>query len=155
MNKLIKYRLCPNNEQRILFVKTFGCCRKVYNLMLESKLQNYKITGKFITVTPAMYKKEYPWLREVDSLALCNKQLDLERAFNNCFNKSHKKRTGFPKFKSAKHDRKSYTTNNSNGTIAITGNYIKLPKLGKVKAVIHRVPELNWVIKSATISQNV
>lgn len=122
--------------------------------MLESKLQNYKITGKFITVTPAMYKKEYPWLREVDSLALCNKQLDLERAFNNCFNKSHKKRTGFPKFKSAKHDRKSYTTNNSNGTIAIIGKYIKLPKLGKVKAVIHREPEPNWRIKSATISQD-
>lgn len=150
MNKSIKYRLCPNKEQQILFIKTFGCCRKVYNLMLESKLQNYKITGKFITVTPAMYKKEYPWLRGVDSLALCNKQLDLERAFNNYFNKSHKKRTGFPKFKSAKHDRKAYTTNN----IAIVNNYIKLPKLGKVKAVIHREPESSWKIKSATISQD-
>ena len=101
-----------------------------------------------------MYKKDYPFLKEVDSLALANVELNLQGAFRNCFSKSRKKQNGFPKFKSAKHSRKAYTTNNQNGTIAIIDNAIKLPKIGKVKAVIHRKPDTDWVIKSATISQD-
>ena len=69
-NKAIKYRVYPTTEQSIMFAKTFGCCRKVYNLMLSDKIEEYKLTGKFPTVTPAKYKDEYPYLREVDSLAL-------------------------------------------------------------------------------------
>ena len=137
-----------------MFAKTFGCCRKVYNLMLSDKVESYKSTGKFATVTPAKYKKDYPYLKEVDSLALANKQLDLQEAFRNTFSKSRKNNNGFPKYKSAKHSRKAYTTNNQKGTVAIINNkYIKLPKIGKVKAVIHRVPNNSWVIKSATVSQ--
>ena len=154
VNKAIKYRVYPTTEQSIMFAKTFGCCRKVYNLMLSDKIEGYKLTGKFPTVTPAKYKNDYPYLREVDSLALANKQIDLQEAFDNAFSKSRKKKNGFPKFKSAKRSRKSYTTNNQHGTIAIIDNrYIKLPKIGKVKAVIHRIPEDSWVIKSATVSQ--
>ena len=153
MNKAIKYRVYPSDEQAVMFAKTFGCCRKVYNLMLNDKLESYKTTGKFVYVTPAMYKKEYLYLKEVDSLALANVQLNLQKAFRNCFDKSRKKQNGFPKFKSAKHSRKSYTTNNQKGTVAIIGNTIKLPKIGKVKAVIHRQPEVDWTVKSATVSQ--
>lgn len=154
MNKAIKYRVYPTTEQSIMFAKTFGCCRKVYNLMLSDKIEGYKLTGKFPIVTPAKYKNDYPYLREVDSLALANKQMDLQKAFRNTFNKSCKKKNGFPKFKSAKHSRKSYTTNNQKGTVAIIDNKcIKLPKIGKVKAVIHRVPDDSWTIKSATVSQ--
>ena len=154
MNKAIKYRVYPTTEQSIMFAKTFGCCRKVYNLMLSDKIEGYKLTGKFPTVTPAKYKNDYPYLREVDSLALANKQMDLQEAFRNTFSKSRKKKNGFPKFKSAKHSRKSYTTNNQHGTVAIIDNKcIKLPKIGKVKAVIHRVPDDSWTIKSATVSQ--
>ena len=154
MNKAIKYRVYPTTEQSVMFAKTFGCCRKVYNLMLSDKIDGYKATGKFPTVTPAKYKDEYPYLREVDSLALANKQMDLQAAFRNAFSKSRKKKNGFPKFKSAKHSRKSYTTNNQHGTVAIIDNkYIKLPKIGKVKAVIHRIPDDSWNIKSATVSQ--
>lgn len=153
-NKAIKYRLYPTTEQSVMFTKTFGCCRKVYNLMLYDKIEGYKLTGKFPTVTPAKYKKDYPYLKEVDSLALANKQMDLQAAFRNRFSKSRKKNNGFPKFKSEKHSRKSYTTNNQKGTVAIIDDkYIKLPKIGKVKAIIHRQPNINWVIKSATISQ--
>lgn len=80
--------------------------------------------------------------------------MDLQAAFRNAFSKSHKKKNGFPVFKSAKHSRKSYTTNNQKGTIAILNKkYIKLPKVGKVKAVIHRIPDDTWIIKSATVSQ--
>lgn len=153
-NRAIKYRAYPTTEQSVMFAKTFGCCRKVYNLMLSDKIESYKSTGKFVTVTPAKYKKDYPYLREVDSLALANKQMGLQEAFRNTFSKSRKKKNGFPKFKSAKHSRKSYTTNNQKGTVAIIDNKcIKLPKIGKVKAVIHRVPDDSWTIKSATVSQ--
>ena len=154
MNKAYVYRLYPTADQKILFAKTFGCCRKVYNLMLSDKIEGYKLTGKFPTVTPAKYKKDYPYLKEVDSLALANKQMDLQAAFRNRFSKARKKNTGFPKFKSKKHSRKSYTTNNQKGTVAIIDNkYIKLPKVGMVKAIIHRTAPDDWIIKSATVSQ--
>ena len=161
-NRAIKYRLYPTTEQATMFAKTFGCCRKVYNLMLSDKIESYKTTGKFATVTPAKYKKDYPYLKEVDSLALANKQLDLQEAFHNCFSKSRKKKNSFPKFKSAKRSRKSYTTNCQHpkpsnklkqATIRLDGKGIYLPKVGLVKAVVHRKPENNWMIKSATISQ--
>ena len=162
MNRAIKYRLYPTTEQAVMFAKTFGCCRKIYNLMLSNKLEGYKATGKFPAVTPAMYKKEYPYLKEVDSLALANKQLDLQEAFHNCFSKSRKKKNGFPKFRSAKHSRRSYTTNcqypkTSNKlkrpTIRIEDNSLVLPKAGSVKAVLHRLPAEDWIIKSVTVSQ--
>ncbi len=137
-----------------MFAKTFGCCRKVYNLMLSDKIEGYNATGKFPMVTPAKYKNDYPYLKEVDSLALANKQMDLQEAFRNTFSKTRKKKNGFPKFKSAKRSRKSYTTNNQHGTVVIIDSkYIKLPKIGKVKAVIHRIPDSDWIIKSATVSQ--
>ena len=155
MNSAIKYRLYPTFEQKIMFAKTFGCCRKVYNLMLAEKIESYKTTGKFVAVTPAKYKNDFPYLKEVDSLALANVQLNLQSAFKNHFDKNRRKKTGFPKFKSAKHSRKSYTTNNQNGTVAIIDNgYIRLPKIGKIKAVIHRVPGTDWKLKSATVSCN-
>ena len=153
-NKAIKYRVYPTIEQSIMFAKTFGCCRKVYNLMLSDKITGYRTTGEFPTVTPAKYKTDYPFLKEVDSLALANTQLNLQSAFRNRFSKSRKKKNGFPKYKSAKHSRKAYTTNNQKGTVAIIDNkYIKLPKIGKVKAIIHRIPDNDWIIKSATVSQ--
>ena len=153
MNKAYKYRLYPTTEQKTMFAKTFGCCRKVYNLMLADNIESYKRTGKFCSVTPAKYKKDFPFLKEVDSLALANKQLDLQRGFRNRFDKKRKKKCGFPKFKSAKHSKKTYTTNNQNGTVSIVDGTIRLPKIGFVKAVIHRQPADDWSVKSATISQ--
>jgi len=153
MNKAIKYRLYPTNGQEEIFAKTFGCCRKIWNLMLADKIEHYKATKEMLQTTPAQYKKqeEYKYLKEVDSLALANVQLHLQTAYKNFF---RDKRIGFPKFKSAKHSRKTYTTNNQNGTVFIIGNSIKLPKIGAVKAKIHRQPDTDWKIKSATISQD-
>ena len=88
MNKAIKYRLYPTTEQCVMFAKTFGCCRKVYNLMLDDKISSYQESGRFVSVTPAMYKKDYPYLKEIDSLALANVQLNLQRAFKACFDKT-------------------------------------------------------------------
>ena len=73
-NIAYKYRLYPSSEQCVLFAKTFGCCRKVYNLMLADRIAYYKEHGKSKTFTPAMHKNDYPFLREVDSLALANEQ---------------------------------------------------------------------------------
>lgn len=148
-NKAIKYRLYPTTEQEIYFSKCFGCCRKIWNLMLCDREKSYKETGKSVKNTPASYKSEYTYLKEVDSLALANVYLDLEIAYKRFFDK----KSDYPKYKSLKKSRKSYTTNNKNGTIAITDNAIKLPKVGFVKSKIHRRPKSDWKLKSATIFQ--
>ena len=75
--KAYKFRIYPTREQKNLFAKTFGCVRFIYNQMLSDKRDNK--TSK----TPAAYKLEYKWLREVDSLALCNAQMNLLKAFEN------------------------------------------------------------------------
>lgn len=137
-----------------MFAKTFGCCRKVYNLMLEDKIETYKTTGSFGKQTPAMYKQMYPFLKEVDSLALANVQLNLQTAMKNSFDKTRKTRNSFPVFKSAKRSRDSYTTNNQNGTVAIVGKAVRLPKIGVVKAKIHRLPKADWRLKFATVSKD-
>ena len=76
VNRAIKYRLYPTEGQKIFFAKTFGCVRKVYNLMLSDKIASYQNTGEFCKATPAMYKEKYPFLKEVDSLALANAQVN-------------------------------------------------------------------------------
>ena len=85
MNRAIKYRAYPTIEQCILFTKTFGCCRKVYNLMLADKITYYQEHQKTLWTTPAQYKKDYPFLKEVDSLALANVQMNLQTAYKNFF----------------------------------------------------------------------
>ena len=85
MNIAYRFRIYPTEEQKILLGKTFGCCRFLYNQMLNDKIQEYKKTKKMLKNTPAMYKKEYPFLKEVDSLALANVQLHLEKAYKNFF----------------------------------------------------------------------
>ena len=150
MNKAIKYRIYPTSEQMTLITSTFDCCRNVWNLMLSDKLTAFRAGEKIPMVTPAIYKENHPYLKDVDSLALCNEQIALQQAFSRFF----KKKAGFPNFKSKKHSRKTYTTNCQKGSVVITDNKIKLPKLGKVRAKIHRQPKPDWQIKSATISQS-
>ena len=91
-NIAIKYRAYPSVENQILFVKTFGCCRKVWNLMLSDKIENYKATRSFGTFTPAMYKEDYEFLKEVDSLALANVQMNQQAAFKTVFLKIVKRK---------------------------------------------------------------
>ena len=124
-NKAYKFRLYPNREQEILFAKTFGCCRFIYNKMLSDKVTEYKKTGKMLRTMPASYKKEYPWLKEVDSLALANVQLHLEKAYKNFFSRPE---IGFPKYKSKHHSAASYTTNLVNGNIRLEDGRLRLPK---------------------------
>lgn len=152
MNRAIKYRIYPNKKQRLLLNKTFGCCRKVWNLMLSDKIANHKATGKYDSNTPAFYKKDYPYLKEVDSLALANVQLNLNAAVSAHFDKNRKNRPAFPVYKTLRRSRKSYTTNNQKDTIAIKDGKIKLPKVKYIRAKIHRLPDPDWALKSATVS---
>jgi putative transposase len=151
--KAYKFRLYPNEEQKIYLAKTFGCTRFVYNRMLADRIKSYE-ENKDIDIktmkhpTPAQYKHEFDWLKEVDSLALANAQMNLDKAYKNFF---RDKSVGFPKFKK-KTNTNNYTTNNQNGTIYIENNHIKVPKLkSMIKIEQHR--EFNGLIKSATVSQ--
>ena len=76
-NRAIKYRAYPTKEQAVLLAKTFGCVRFVWNHMLTDAQTFLDEAGVFFIPTPAKYKKEFPFLKEVDSLALANTQLDL------------------------------------------------------------------------------
>ena len=114
INRAVKIRIYPNAEQRVQIEKTIGCSRFIYNYMLADKMEHYKKEKKMLRNTPASYKKEYPWLKEVDSLALANVQMHLESAFHKFFREQY---SGFPSFKSKKSSRKSYTTNVVNGNI--------------------------------------
>ena len=154
--KAYKFRIYPTEEQEIFFAKTFGCVRKVYNLMLNDRKKAYEEvkndpSKKMTFPTPAKYKKEFPFLKEVDSLALANAQLHLDKAYKNFF---RDKSVGFPRFKSKKNPVQSYTTNNQKGTIAlIDSKFIKVPKLKSlVRIKLHRQPK--GMIKSATISRH-
>ncbi len=149
-NKAYKFRLYPNKEQSILFSKTFGCVRFIYNQMLSDKIKHYEKTKEKLNNTPAKYKSEFVWLKEVDSLALANAQMNLQSAYNNFF---RDKSVGFPKFKSKHKDRNSYTTNNQGGNIRIENKHVKLPKVGFVRIKQHRQIPDNQIIKSCTISK--
>ena len=104
MLKAFKFRLYPNEEQRIYLAKTFGCTRFIYNQMLAEKMfiyEKYKDNKEELKKqkqpTPAKYKTEFEWLKEVDSLALANAQVNLDKAYKNFF---RDKTVGFPRFKS-------------------------------------------------------
>jgi putative transposase len=97
--KAYKYRIYPNHKQQQYLAKVFGCVRFIYNKMLADKIEHYKKTQKMLNNTPAPYKKEFEWLKEIDSLALANTQLHLEKTYKNFI---RNKNVGFPKFKSKK-----------------------------------------------------
>ena len=155
--KAYKFRLYPNEEQKEYFAKCFGCARFIYNTMLYDRIKIYNEIKENGTEedlknikypTPAQYKNEFEWLREVDSLALANEQLNLNKAYKNFF---RDKSVGFPKFKSRRAN-KSYTTNNQKRTVYIEEGRIKLPKLKSlVKIKQHR--QFSGIIKSCTVSQ--
>jgi putative transposase len=149
MLKAYKYSIYPTGTQKEFLAKTFGCSRLVWNLMLSEKLNAYNNKEKIPQTTPAKYKEQYPFLKEVDSLALANTQLQLEKAFRDHFkNKSH---FGLPKFKKRK-DKQSYTTNNQNGTVRVENNCLYVPKLKSgIKIKLHRT--FDGIIKSTTISK--
>ncbi len=155
MLKAYKYRIYPNTEQKVQIAKTFGCCRFVYNQTLAYRKERYEKEKKSASKTDCNnycnreLKKTYAWLKEVDKFALTNAVYNMDTAYQKFF----KEHTGYPKFKSKHDSHKSYTTNFTNGNIAVDfeSGKVKLPKLKAVKAKLHR----NFIgqIKSVTVSQ--
>ena len=152
MEKAFKYRIYPNREQRILLAKTFGCTRFVYNHYLAKRKDAYEkdgITFSYSACAKDMVslKKEYEWLKEVDSVALQSSVKNLDTAYINFF----RKKAEYPRFKSKKTHRYSYTTKYTNGNIELYDNKVKLPKIGLVKIKKTRQPKGRLL--SATVSQ--
>ena len=157
MNRIYRYRIYPSKSQSRLIVKTFGCVRFVYNKMLQDRKavwEKHKGDAQALSgykyPLPASYKDSCPWLREVDSLALANAYLNLQSAYKNFFKKGG---SAFPKFKSKRGGRRSYTTNNQKGSVRIEEDKnLRLPKIGKVKIKLHRPLPEGAKIKAATVS---
>lgn len=144
-----QYHIHPTEEQIEFFSKSFGCCRFVWNQLLAQ----YRESGKLNT--PASLKKDNPFLKEVDSLALANVQMNLNKAIRD--HKNNPRHFGFPAFKSKHHSQKTYTTNRNKAVdnIYVQDGLLYLPKIKSgIPIVLHRpIPE-NAVIKTATIRQS-
>ncbi len=153
VNKAYKFRIYPTKEQEVLIVKTIGCSRFVFNHFLAKWNETYKETGKGSTYGVCSselpnLKKELPWLKEVDSIAIQSSVKNLADAYSRFF----KKQNNAPRFKSKRNKVQSYTTKHTNGNIAIEGDKIKLPKLGLVRFA--KSKEVEGRILNATIRRN-
>ena len=155
MLKAYKYRIYPNDAQKTQIAKTFGCCRFVYNQTLAYRKETYEQDKKSVSKIDCnnycnrKLKKDYEWLKEVDKFALTNAIYNMDAAYQKFF----REHAGYPKFKSKHDSHQSYTTNFTNGNIAVDfeDRTIKLPKLKVVKAKLHR--NFSGKIKSVTVSQ--
>ena len=156
--KLIKrtyrFRLYPSDSQKDLIEKTLGCSRQVYNEFLSickkeyEKDHNYKVSKYDLIRLLPEYKKKYPYLKEVDSIALQQSVIHLYEAYINFFRHN----SDFPVFKKKKNDY-GYITMNINNSIRIIGNEIQIPKIGRVKFVYHRQLPESFVYSMVSVSR--
>ena len=141
--KALKIRIYPNVEQTTLLNKTFGCTRFVYNSMLSERKKVYgelkelpRELYEYKYKTEKQLKEEFPFLKEVDSIALQQARMNLGTAYENFFRRCKDTRIpssekGFPKFKK-KNAKNSFRTIMINGNLKIDFDLkkIKAPKLG-------------------------
>lgn len=152
-----KFRLYPNREQENLILRTFGCCRYVYNHYLAQRKEVYQNTGKSPTrfeqdkdLTSLKKQEATEWLKEVDATALQSSLQDLDNAYNQFFLRVKKgSKPGYPKFKSKHNHKQSYK---SKSNIKVLENAVQLPKLGLVKCRVSRA--VQGKILSATVSRS-
>lgn len=152
---VIKVRLYPNHEQSERLEKTFGSCRYLWNQTLADVQEFYAATDIHYIPTPAKYKKSAPFLTEVDSQALCAVHQNLRKAFMDFFRAP--KRYRHPQFKTKKAQKDSFTVYcrpyRSGPSIALTEDGVRMPKLGCIKARLHRKPECDWLLRSVTVTK--
>ena len=152
---VIKVRLYPNREQTELLEKTFGSCRYLWNQMLADVQEFYAATDIHYIPTPAKYKRSAPFLAEVDSQALCAVHQNLRKAFMDFFRAP--KRYSYPQYKTKKAQKDSFTVYcrayHRGPSIVLTDNGIRMPKIGCIKAKLHRKPECDWQLRSVTVSK--
>ena len=155
--KAYKFRIYPSEIQKELIEKSFGCTRFIYNNMLALQIKTYEEEGKsyskydLVKMIPSL-KKEYEWLKEVDSTCLQATVDDLDSAYQNFFREIKKgNNQGFPKFKSKRNPKRSFESKCVNNNITIKDNLIKLPKLKWVRAKITQ--SIDGKILNATVSK--
>ena len=151
----LKVRLYPTEAQAELFEKTFGCCRYIWNHMLADQQRFYLETDRHFIPTPAKYKKDAPFLKEVDNQALTQEYNRLSQAFRVFFkDPGH---FGYPNFKKKKTDRDSFTACNhvfqSGPTIYTTRDGVRMTKAGIVKAKFSRRPQAWWRLRRVTVEK--
>jgi len=153
MLKAYKYRIYPNKKQKEMIKVHFGACRFVYNWALEQKIKTYQQTKKSISrfdlqrILVHEVKPSNEWLKKANSQALLASLVNVESAFTKFF----REKTGFPRFKSKKNPVQAYQMP-QHYTVDFDRNLIKLPKIGEVKAVLHR--RFEGAMKTATISRS-
>lgn len=150
--KAFRFRLYPTKEQTVLINKTIGCSRFVYNYFLDKWNTVYNITKKGLSYNTCatqlpILKKEFNWLKEVDSTALQSSLRNMSQAYSRYFKKQNNK----PVFKSKLNPIQTYTTKYTNGNIKVVRKKLQLPKLGKVRYVKSRDIE-GWII-NATVQR--
>ena len=99
INRGYKFKILPTQEQKDFFLQSFGCARKIYNLYVNELYEQLEKSGyvngaiKNVKLSnPSFYKKEYEYLKEIDSLALCNAQIDFKNAVKK-FNSEYDKKS--------------------------------------------------------------
>ena len=151
MLRAYKYRIYPT-EQKVLFAKTFGCCRFVYNWALNLKIEAYKLEKKSVAYKEVQnrmvneLKKENQWLTEVNSQALLNSIRNLDTAYKNFFRDTHA--VGFPRFKSRK-NRQSFQSP-QHCSVDFGKGTVSIPKAKDIPAVLHR--RFKGTVKTVTVS---
>ncbi|WP_319507215.1 IS200/IS605 family element RNA-guided endonuclease TnpB [uncultured Methanolobus sp.] len=151
MLKAYKYRMYPTKEQEEMFFQHFGACRFIYNWALEQKIKTYEQDGKSasrfdLNNKITELKKEHEWLKDINSQSLQGATLYLENAFTKFF----REKKGFPHFKSRKNPVQSFSVPQFY-KVDFDANKVKLPKIGWVKAKLHR--GFTGVGKTATVSK--
>lgn len=152
MLRAYKYRIYPTDEQKVLFAKTFGCCRFVYNWALNLRIEAYKSdkrTVPYKEIQDCMVnelKAEHDWLKEVNSQSLLYSLRNLETAYTNFFRNT--KAVGFPKFKSRK-SRQSFLCP-QHCRVDFAKETITIPKAKDIPAVLHR--KFRGAVKTVTVS---
>ena len=138
MLRAYKYRIYPTNEQKVLFAKTFGCVRYVYNWGLNIKSNLYKEKKESIGAIALInrmvseLKPENEWLKEVNAQSLQMSLRNLDTAYKNFFKKNGR----YPTFKS-KHDRQSFH-NPQHCSVNFKQGVLNIPKAKNIKIIFHQ-----------------
>ena len=154
VKRTYRFRLYPDESQKQLIEKTLGCSRQVYNEFLSickkeyEKDHNYKINKYDLIKLLPKYKEKYPYLKEVDSIALQQSVIHLFEAYINFFRHN----SDFPVFKKKKNDY-GYITMNINNSIHIEGDEIQIPKIGRVQFVYHRELPKSFIYSTVSVSR--
>ena len=151
MLRAYKYRIYPTDDQKVLFSKSFGCCRYVYNWALNIKIEAYKnnketLSNVYLTnLMKSELKRDNKWLTEVNAQSLQSSLRNLDTAYKNFFRDN---KVGFPHFKSKKNKQSFQCPQRC--SVNFNKSTLSIPKAKNIPIVLHR--KFKGTIKTVTIS---